>query len=326
MVKLKKRVAFVDCGEAPSHGQRVLEHYLPETDFEITQDHDAEYVIHSCMGRRVLQYSGVRIFMCGECVSPDFNISDYALAFDRLDFQDRNLWLPLIKIYRDAYEHLLKKPVAPDTIVGENRDFCCYVMSNTKNSASERIEIFDRLNAYKNVRSGGRWRNNTGGPIKDKLAFQRRHKFAIAFENNSHPGYITEKFAEAAQAGAIPIYWGDPDIGRYFNSKAFINCHAYPSLEAAVDAVIEVDRNPSRYRAMLEEPWFLGGNEPDRLKDETVHAFLKNIFEQPHATAYRRNRSRWGLKYERSLYRATYRPILQFWHQFRNRIRKKDTL
>ena len=67
-------------------------------------------------------------------------------------------------------------------------------MSNTKNSSNERGEVFDLLKAYKTVSSGGKWRNNVGEPVADKLGFQSKHKFAIAFENNSHPGYLTEKF------------------------------------------------------------------------------------------------------------------------------------
>lgn len=101
----------------------------------------------------------------------------------------RNHWFPLIKLYTDAYS-ILKSPRPPaDEIIKQKSGFCAYVMSNTKNSSNERVEIFDSLNAYKTVSSGGKWRNNVGGPVADKLDFQSKHKFAIAFENNSHPGY-----------------------------------------------------------------------------------------------------------------------------------------
>lgn len=36
----------------------------------------------------------------------------------------------------------------------------------------------------------------------------RRYKFTIAFENQSYPGYVTEKIADALMAGTVPIYWG----------------------------------------------------------------------------------------------------------------------
>ena len=242
-VKPKKRIAIVDCGNPPHMAHFILNLINEDYDIEITDDLDADYVIHSCMGYEVLKYSGIRIYVCGECVSPNFNTSDYALAFDRMSFGDRNHWFPLIKIYTDAY-NVLKNPRPPtDLAIRKKTDFCAYVMSNTKNSSDERVQIFDLLNAYKTVNSGGRWRNNVGGPVPSKLEFQTKHKFAIAFENYSYPGYLTEKFAEAAQAEAIPIYWGDPEIGNYFNNKAFINCHDYPSLDAAAARVIEIDQD-----------------------------------------------------------------------------------
>jgi len=321
-----KRIAIVDCGH-PAHVANGILNLLQDLyEFEITSEYDADYVIHSCMGYEVLKYSGIRIFVCGECVSPNFNISDYALAFDRMQFGDRNHWFPLIKLYTDAYE-VLKSPRTPaEEIIKQKSDFCAYVMSNTKNSAPIRIEIFKRLNRYKKVSSGGRWRNNVGGPVADKLNFQSQHKFAIAFENNSHPGYLTEKFAEAAQSNAIPIYWGDPDIGHYFNNKAFINCHAYPNLEAVINRIIEVDQNETLYRQMLNEPWFPNNTEPEILRTGSAKAFLKQIFDQAQQQAFRRNRSRWGIKYEKSLHKMYAHPLEHGLQKLRAKLRNKQKL
>ena len=316
-LKPKKRIAIVDCGSPPHAAHGLLNLINEDYDIEITDNFDADYVIHSCMGYEVLKYSGIRIYVCGECVSPNFNTSDYALAFDRMAFGDRNHWFPLIKLYVDAYS-VLKSPRPPaDEIINQKTDFCAYVMSNTKNSSNERIQIFDLLNAYKTVSSGGKWRNNVGGPVANKLEFQIKHKFAIAFENNSHPGYLTEKFAEAAQAGAIPIYWGDPEIRNYFNSKAFINCHDYPSLDAAVARVIEIDQDETLYRTMLNEPWFKCKLEPNELQTKVVQKFLINIFNQPKEAAYRRNRSRWGIKCERELKNALFHPVINLLRQIK---------
>ena len=322
-VKPKKRIAIVDCGSPPHVAHGLLNLINEDYDIEIADDLDADYVIHSCMGYEVLKYSGIRIYVCGECVSPNFNTSDYALAFDRMSFGDRNHWFPLIKMHTDAYKVLQDPRPKTDSIIKKKSDFCSYVMSNTKNSSDERVQIFELLSAYKTVNSGGRWHNNVGGPVPNKLEFQTKHKFAIAFENYSHPGYLTEKFAEAAQAGTIPIYWGDPEIGNYFNSKAFINCHDYSSLEAAVAHVIEIDQDDTLYQAMLKEPWFVGELEPKELQTKTIQNFLINILDQPHEEAYRRNRSRWGIKFERNLSRMNHNPLWHVCHKFRDLIRGK---
>src|SRR5262249_2370957 len=60
-----------------------------------------------------------------------------------------------------------------------------------------------------------------------KVAFLRNYKFVIAFENSSHPGYNTEKLTHAIEADCVPIYWGDPEIGRSFNVARVINAHDY---------------------------------------------------------------------------------------------------
>ena len=93
------------------------------------------------------------------------------------------------------------------TALSSKTEFCSFVVSNN-NASPERDIIFDKLSEYKKVSSGGRYRNHVGGPVSDKLEFQRKHKFAIAFENCSQPGYSTEKILEAFAARTVPIYWG----------------------------------------------------------------------------------------------------------------------
>lgn len=317
------KIAAVDFGPEICMLHAVLELVSERYDFEITQERDADYVFHSNYGYDVLNYQGVRIFVTGENVSPNMGISDYALAFDQMTFADRYCWMPLIKLYHEAYRTFLTPRPAVDEILPSKTDFCAYVMSSTRDSAPERTQIFDLLNDYKTVHSGGSWNNNVGGRVPDKLAFQKTHKFVIAFENSSTPGYLTEKFAEAAQANAIPIYWGDPTITDYFNPKAFVNCHDYPSLEAAVERVKEIDQDDTLYRKMLSEPWFPNDEEPACLKTGYFQDFLSNIFEQDPLQAYRRNRGRWGLKQERILLRMYQHPLEHAIRMWRKKIRKQ---
>ena len=276
------------------------------------------------MGFDALNYSGIRIFVCGECVSPNFNTSDYAVAFDRMVYGDRNHWFPLIKLYVDAYA-ALKNPRPPaDEIINQKSDFCAYVMSNTKNSASERELFVDALNIYKPVALGGKWRNNVGGPVKDKIAFQSDYKFVLAIENHSAPGYLTEKFAQAAQSNAVPIYWGDTTITDYLNPNAFINAHDFKSPEALIQRVREIDQDEDAYLAMLEEPWFPNQQEPKAWRDSTFSVFPNNIFAQAHEEAYRRNRSRWGMKYEKRLRQMHFHPLRQFFSNVRAKFKNND--
>lgn len=294
--KPRKRIAIVDAGKRPEIVEAILPFIDQHYDLELTNDRDADYVFHSCLGNKVLRYSGIRIFVTGEYVIPDFNVSDYALAFDPIEFGDRHCQLPLIKLFRGAYASLCSPRPPAEEVLAQKSGFCAYVMSNTKNSAPEREQIFDAIHAYKPVASGGKWRNTVGGPVPDKITFQSDYKFALAIENHSAPGYLTEKFAQAAQSNAVPIYWGDPTITKHLNPKAFINCHEFSSLNALVEHIQKIDQDNDAYQAMLSEPWFSEGKEPSKWQDDTFTDFLGHIFDQPHHQAYRRNRSRWGIK------------------------------
>jgi hypothetical protein len=320
--KAKRTVAIVDAGRGRGIPGMVLDSFASKFGLRETSSKDADYVFHSCMGYDVLKYSGVRIFTAGECVTPDFNISDYAAAFERMDYGDRNCWLPLLRLYPDAYSFLKIPRANPNHVAESKSDFCAYTLSNIDDSAPERIEIFERLSEYKTVRSGGRWRNNTGGAVADKIAFQSQARFVIAFENQSRPGYLTEKFAEAAQSNAIPIYWGDPGVASVFNPEAFINCHEFPSLAEAVEEIKAIDADESRYRQMLAQPWFRNEIEPAHFSTERYEGFFASIFEQPLESAYRRNLSRWGKKYEHRLKTMAFNPLLQSGILLKTRIRK----
>jgi len=313
------RISVVDFGLGYGLADRVLDWVVDQYDVAFVT-RDADYILHSCHGYDVLQHPGVRIFVPGENVLTDFNLSDYALGFERLSFGDRYRRLPLYRLYKPAYERLLR---APPPVVRAKTGFCAFVASSSAGDiARERIVAL--LDTHKRVAMGGGWLNNVGGPVSNKYAFQSRYKFAIAFENASTPGYTTEKITDAFASGAVPIYWGDPKVAQDFNPEAFVNCHDFPSLEAAAACVREIDHDDNRYRRMLAAPCFRHGREPEELREETFRAFLANIFDPPQAQAFRRNRGRWGIKYERRLADAFHRPLAQLgrWTKsYRRRIR-----
>lgn len=311
----KRRIKAAYADVQLQYVRNLLDRVSDRYDFELTTDRDADYVIFSSDGLDVLKYPGVRLFICGENVTPNFAICDYAMAFEQMNFGDRNLWTPLFK--NRLYPHLLEPRPDPAAILTTKTGFCAYVMSNTTRSDDIRCRIFEELNRYKPVSSGGLWRNNVGGRVKNKIAFQKSHKFVIAFENCSYPGYLTEKFTDAAASDAVPIYWGDPGIGQWLNPAAFINCHDFESLDAVVARVREIDQDDALYMQMLSEPWFVDGREPECFKEETFRSFLCHLFDQEPVQAYRRNRGRWGMKTEKNLYDMYHRPHIQLFKNLR---------
>ena len=166
-------------------------------------------------------------------------------------------------------------------------------------SSGERGIIIDKLNAYKPLDSGGRYRNNVGGPVADKIDFSKGYKFSIAFENSSSRGYTTEKIMESFAAGNIPIYWGNPDIAAEFNPDSFVNCHDFADFDEAVEYVKKIDGDDELYLRMARAPIAKEGSLAAKCLDEDYVAdFLYKVCSQEPKAAIRRNTVYQGMYYE----------------------------
>eukprot|EP01103_Thecamoeba_quadrilineata_P005204 TRINITY_DN1502_c0_g1_i1.p1 TRINITY_DN1502_c0_g1~~TRINITY_DN1502_c0_g1_i1.p1 ORF type:complete len:645 (-),score=99.14 TRINITY_DN1502_c0_g1_i1:105-1985(-) len=56
---------------------------------------------------------------------------------------------------------------------------------------------------------------NHGMSMRIKINIFRKYKFVLTFENTNLTDYVTEKLMTALQGGAIPVYWGAPNIHEY---------------------------------------------------------------------------------------------------------------
>jgi hypothetical protein len=289
-IKLK----FVDFWEEFDTAQNMFTELLAEK-YNIVISDEPDYIIYSVFGFEHLKYEGIRIFYTGENIRPDFNTCDYAIAFDWLNFADRYIRFPLylfgpVTLAEAAAKHVFSH----EDLVGKT-EFCNYIYSNAQ-AHPARKSFFNLLSQYKQIDSGGKHLNNIGYLVDDKVDFQKKYKFSIAFENSSTSGYTTEKIVQAFAARTIPIYWGNPDIAQEFNTKSFINCHEYDSIIDVIKKVIELDTIDELYYEMLKEPIL-----KDSISFETCNAanylalsnFLQHIFDQEHNSAYRRQNFFW---------------------------------
>lgn len=210
-----------------------------------------------------------RIFLTGENIQANWNEADYALTHERV-WNERHWRAPL---WRQFYDPDFTKVDRDFSLVQKRVDrFCNFIYSNDR--AKERIEFFHKLSSHKHVDSGGRLLNNIGGPVQDKRAYLARCKFTIAFENESHPGYATEKIIEPLLMGSIPIYWGDPQIEDDFNPDCLINVHRFRSFEDVIQRVLEIDESPTLWQKYISAPIFRGGKLPACLTDEAFLNFI----------------------------------------------------
>ncbi len=243
--------------------------------FDVQLDDDPDFLIYSDGGNKehLLNTKAIRIFVTGENVPPNWEETDYALTHERI-YNERHWRLPL---HRQWFDTTCTVPIRNfDTIKKRVTRFCNFIYSNDR--AKERIEFFHKLSEYKHVDSGGKVLNNIGGRVEDKLAMVAESKFTIAFENESHPGYSTEKIIQPLIHGSIPIYWGDTSIFEDINPDCFINVHNYNSFEEVIEEVKRIDKDDDLWRKMVTAPIFLNNKLPDRLSDEALKSFFEEIF------------------------------------------------
>lgn len=231
--------------------------------FKFNFSNNPKYLLYNSFDDSHLDYDKdcIRIFYTGENIRTDWNLADYGIDYDLLDFDKRHLCFPLYFLYTSD----LKNAVKMHLLSNDKREkFCSFMVSNG-GADKIRDEFFEKLCEYKKVDSGGRWKNNIGGAfIEDKNAWLKNYKFNLCFENSSQKGYVTEKIIQAFAAGCVPIYWGDGSLcdEKYakfrpvFNPKAFINVHNFDSIESAIKEIERIDNDDSAFEAMRKEPIF----------------------------------------------------------------------
>ena len=286
--------------------------------YVIDQEAPPDYVLYTTVGSRrkeFLEYDCTRIFFTGENVGPDWLNCDWALTF-RHDPHPRHLRLPLWVLYADAAT-LVKPPVVDaGRILAAKDRFCGFVVSNPL--CRTRNDFFHRLSRYRRVDSGGRLFNNVGGRVADKRAFLAGCRFTIAFENESSPGYTTEKVVEPMLVDSIPIYWGDPLVGRDFDTTSFLSAHDSPSLDDLVERVVAVDRDPLLLERLLRRPWLRGNRVPRCADPAGILGFFERIFTEPVAPVARRG----GIARVLRLHRVP-AALESIGHRLRRRARKR---
>ena len=263
--------------------------------YDITVCDRPDYLIHSCIGRGRhdhLAHDCVRVFYTGENVAADWRFTDWAFTFEH-DPHPRHFRLPHWPFYVEPTRLVKPAEIDPERILAGKKAFCGFVVSNPL--CKVRNEFFRRLSRYKPVDSGGKVLNTLGHRVADKRAFLADRRFTIAFENESHPGYATEKIVEPMLVDSIPIYWGDPLIGRDFDTRSFLSAHDCAArttsamLDELVDRVVEIDRHPDLLCAMLAQPWFRHNRVPRCADADTILEQFTRIFETPIEPVARRH-------------------------------------
>ena len=274
-MKRKIKIEFSDWWPGFDKTNNYFYNLLKE-EFDVEISNNPDYLFFSVFGNQHQNYRCTKIFYTGENIAPPLGQYQWSFSFEYSD-DPRNYRLPHYLLY-DGYYELVRDKVIEKSMA--NRKFCNFVASN--GNCQERNQFVNQLSKYKKVDSGGRWMNNIGYVVDDKLKFQSEYKFSIAFENNAyrpqHPGYTTEKVMQPMTVNSIPIYWGNPLIGKEFNTKSFVNFYDFGYTSNMIEYIIELDNNSEKYLEILKTPWFTDNIIPETNKIENIKSFLYKIF------------------------------------------------
>lgn len=205
----------------------------------------------------------VRILFCAEVASLDFNFFDFVIGWEDRNYGERYCRMhPALREAR-VLELDLKR-LGPQVPL-KDRDFCDFIYSNSQ-AHPMRDSFFLKLGQAKKVSSFGIHLKNSEIPDHareflgswegEKVAIQAKHKFSLAIENATYPGYTTEKLFTSIVAGSIPIYWGNPEVGVDFNQERFISLHNFKSTEDAISEILKLEEDVEALEQIIQKPLF----------------------------------------------------------------------
>jgi alpha(1,3/1,4) fucosyltransferase len=226
-VKAKVRIAFARFWSEAT-ARELIDTILPDLkpffDFEVSDE--PRVVLYGPYGGAMPAGRYVKVFIGCENVRPIMSECDFAFGVLHEDYMRHPRYMRFARWGDDS--QLIRKDKDWDAVLRSKTRFCAFLYAQ---HYPYREAFFRALSRYKPIDAPGRSMNNMPGidsvpgqiDWKAKVAFLRDYKFVIAFENAAAPGYNTEKLSHAIEADCLPIYWGDPEIGRSFNVKRFVN-------------------------------------------------------------------------------------------------------
>ena len=253
------RIGFADFGMSTDWFMHML-----KSRYDVVRDDDNPHILifgDENFGTKNLSYDDtkvLKVFFTGENRRFWNYKCHYGITFDHID-DEKHYRLPLYIHELNSLVNEQNFPVYSQLPPPKEKNrFATFVVSN--GSSQRRNHLFNLINEYKTVDSGGPVFNNIGYIIsretRAKIEFAETRKFHLAFENSSYAGYATEKILHAFYARTVPLYWGSPTIEMDFNTDAMISWHDYKDDNKFLTRVKEVDNNEELYNQILRQPMF----------------------------------------------------------------------
>lgn len=261
---------------------------------------DSRYFNRFCSYYKSHGEKRVFIYIGGEAISPDMNLFDYAIVYNRkMIYEDRISRIPTNYLHStgDKFRNEISTREMARRELSCKKKFCNFIYSNS-HANEMRDQLFFEISKYKFVESLGEHLNNMGnvptrGAVdwkKQSIELKKDYKFTIASENAFFEGYTSEKLTTTFEAHSVPIYWGNPDIAEEYNEKAFINVHSFKNMHELIAKVKQIDENDELWLDMICQPWQTEEQFEIMNRDmNTYREFLEHVFQDNVLKSQRRS-------------------------------------
>lgn len=105
---------------------------------------------------------------------------------------------------------------------GDKRGLCSFIGNTAHTRQTTGYDLRRQVSALVKENPGVDCFGRDSNPIDDKGEGLRPYAFSIAMENARENYYFSEKLIDCILTGTIPIYWGCPDIGRFFDRRGIL--------------------------------------------------------------------------------------------------------
>jgi len=83
-------------------------------------------------------------------------------------------------------------------------------------------------------------------PFEPKSQGLAPYRYSVVIENAREPNYFTEKLVDALLCRTVPIYWGAPNIGDFFDTRGMFICENLAQIRDAIGSLSDADYESRR--------------------------------------------------------------------------------
>jgi len=161
-----------------------------------------------------------------EYAKNNFNLFEGIFTFDveLLNISEKFVLIPLGGCWINENERFIT----------EKNKLISMIYSNKKHLVGHKLrhDISNQINGIDFYGSGYK-------PIINKSEALKEYMFSITIENCKKDFYFSEKLIDCFITGTIPIYWGCPSIGNFFNEKGII---VFNNIDDLKDILKDIDK------------------------------------------------------------------------------------